>query len=120
MSMPIRSPDGEVRSPGTIPNRAESIRKLIKKLGPAEKSLIERVVSKPHRALGSYPIHSAAVLGRLNFADSRVIHSERWGPEPQKFENRPLGPTILLFLCFEQLTAEPILLFRTLHTSGSR
>src|SRR5246127_4714647 len=29
--------DGEVRSLGTIPNRAESIRKMIKKLGPAEK-----------------------------------------------------------------------------------
>jgi hypothetical protein len=30
-------PDGEVRSLGTIPHRAESIRKLIKKLGPVEK-----------------------------------------------------------------------------------
>jgi transposase len=29
--------EGEVRSLGTIPNRAESIRKLIKKLGPAAK-----------------------------------------------------------------------------------
>jgi transposase len=29
-------PDGEVRSLGVIPNRAESIRRLIKKLGPAE------------------------------------------------------------------------------------
>jgi transposase len=33
----IAEPDGEVRSLGTIPNRAESIRKLIRKLGPAEK-----------------------------------------------------------------------------------
>jgi transposase len=32
----MAEPDGEVRSLGTIPNRAESIRKLIKKLGPAE------------------------------------------------------------------------------------
>ena len=29
----IAAPDGEVRSLGTIPNRMESIRKLIKKLG---------------------------------------------------------------------------------------
>jgi transposase len=29
-------PDGEVRSLGTIPNRGESIRRLIKKLGPVE------------------------------------------------------------------------------------
>jgi hypothetical protein len=29
----IAEPDGEVRSLGTIPNRSESIRKLIKKLG---------------------------------------------------------------------------------------
>jgi hypothetical protein len=33
----IAEPDGEVRSLGTIPNRVESIRKLIKKLGSAEK-----------------------------------------------------------------------------------
>jgi hypothetical protein len=39
-----------------------------------------------------------------------------FGPEAQKFDNRLLGPTILLFLCFEQLTAEPIFLFRTQHT----
>lgn len=29
--------DGEVRSLGTIPNRMESVRKLLKKLGPVEK-----------------------------------------------------------------------------------
>jgi len=33
----IAEPDGEVRSLGMIPNRVESIRKLIKKLGSAEK-----------------------------------------------------------------------------------
>jgi transposase len=33
----IAEPDGEVRGLGTIPNRAESLRKLIKKLGPPEK-----------------------------------------------------------------------------------
>ena len=32
----IAEPDGEVRSLGTIANRAESIRKLVKKLGPVE------------------------------------------------------------------------------------
>ena len=32
----IAEPDGEVRSLGTIANRAESIRKLMKKLGPVE------------------------------------------------------------------------------------
>jgi transposase len=32
----IAEPDGEVRSLGTIANRAESIRKLVKKLGPSE------------------------------------------------------------------------------------
>src|SRR5207249_10925637 len=31
----ITEPDGEVRSLGVIPNRSESIRKLVKKLGPA-------------------------------------------------------------------------------------
>src|SRR6266851_5037221 len=33
----IAEPDGEVRSLGTIPNRMESVRRLIKRLGPVEK-----------------------------------------------------------------------------------
>src|SRR5260370_14086560 len=33
----IAEPDGEVRRLGTIPNRIESVRKLLKKLGPVEK-----------------------------------------------------------------------------------
>jgi transposase len=37
IAVAIAEPDGEVRSLGTIPNRAESIRKMIRKLGPAEK-----------------------------------------------------------------------------------
>src|SRR5277367_102313 len=37
IAVAVAETDGEVRSLGTIPNRAESIRKLIKKLGPAEK-----------------------------------------------------------------------------------
>jgi transposase len=37
IAVAIAEPDGEVRSLGTIPNRAESIRKPIRKLGPAEK-----------------------------------------------------------------------------------
>jgi transposase len=37
ISVAIAESDGEVRSLGTIPNRVESIRKMIKKLGPVEK-----------------------------------------------------------------------------------
>jgi hypothetical protein len=33
----VAEPDGEVQSLGTIPNRTASIRKLIKKLSPADK-----------------------------------------------------------------------------------
>ena len=36
IAVAIAEPDGEVRSLGTIANRAESIRKLVKKLGPSE------------------------------------------------------------------------------------
>ena len=36
ISVAVAEPDGEVRSLGVIPNRPESIRKLVKKLGPAE------------------------------------------------------------------------------------
>ena len=38
IAVAVAESDGEVRSLGTIPNRAESIRKMIKKLGPAEKN----------------------------------------------------------------------------------
>lgn len=37
IAVAVAEPEGEVRSLGTIPNRAESIGKLIKKLGPAAK-----------------------------------------------------------------------------------
>jgi len=37
IAVAVAEPDGEVRSLGTIPNRAEPIRKMIRKLGPAEK-----------------------------------------------------------------------------------
>jgi hypothetical protein len=37
ISVAEAEPDGEVRSLGTIPNRAESIRRLAKKLGPADR-----------------------------------------------------------------------------------
>jgi transposase len=36
IAVAVAEPDGEVRSLGQIPNRPESIRKLVKKLGPAE------------------------------------------------------------------------------------
>jgi hypothetical protein len=36
IAVAIAEPEGEVRSLGTIPNRAESIRKLVKKLGSVE------------------------------------------------------------------------------------
>lgn len=36
IAVAVAEPSGEVRSVGTIPNRPESIRKLIKKLGPAK------------------------------------------------------------------------------------
>jgi hypothetical protein len=37
IAVAVAEPDGEVRSLGTIANREESIRKLVKKLGPADK-----------------------------------------------------------------------------------
>ena len=36
IAVAVAEADGEVRSLGEIPNRPESIRKLVKKLGPAE------------------------------------------------------------------------------------
>ena len=37
IAVAVAEPDGEVRSLGTIPNRTESIRKMIRRLGPTEK-----------------------------------------------------------------------------------
>jgi transposase len=37
IAVAVAEPDGEVRSLGVIPNRTESIRKLVKKLGPIER-----------------------------------------------------------------------------------
>lgn len=37
IAVAVAEPDGEVRSLGVIPNRLESIRKLIRKIGPAER-----------------------------------------------------------------------------------
>jgi hypothetical protein len=34
IAVAVAEPDGDVRSLGTIPNRPESIQKLVKKLGP--------------------------------------------------------------------------------------
>ena len=36
IAVAVAEPDGEVRSLGTIANRMESIRRLVKKLGPVE------------------------------------------------------------------------------------
>src|SRR6267143_1510252 len=36
IAVAVAEPDGEVRSLGTIPNRVESIRKMVKKLGSVE------------------------------------------------------------------------------------
>ena len=38
IAVAVAEQDGEVRSLGVIPNREESIRKLVKKLGPVELS----------------------------------------------------------------------------------
>ncbi|MGC9199453.1 MAG: hypothetical protein ACP5E5_11045 [Acidobacteriaceae bacterium] len=36
IAVAIAEPEGEVRSLGTISNRAEAVRKLVRKLGPVE------------------------------------------------------------------------------------
>jgi hypothetical protein len=68
MSMPetiaavIAEPDGEVRSLGTIPNRVESVRKLLKKLGSVGKlrvcSRVRPRLAHPlqHNSASQYPI----------------------------------------------------------------
>jgi len=36
IAVAVAEADGEARSPGVIPNRPEAVRRLVKKLGPAE------------------------------------------------------------------------------------
>jgi hypothetical protein len=43
----VAEPDGELRSLGTIPNRMESIRKLIKKLGTRPQASASRCSHSP-------------------------------------------------------------------------
>jgi predicted NBD/HSP70 family sugar kinase len=51
IAVAVAETDGEVRSRGTIPNRAEAIRKMIKKLGPAEK--LRAFTKQVRRAMSS-------------------------------------------------------------------
>jgi transposase len=37
LAVAVLEPDGELRSLGRIPNRQESVRKLVRKLGPVER-----------------------------------------------------------------------------------
>jgi len=57
IAVAIAEPDGEVRSLGTIANRAESVRKLVKKLGPAEhlKACYEAGPTRATFFIGSWP-----------------------------------------------------------------
>ena len=58
IAVAIAEPDGEVRSLGTIPNRAESIRKLTNKL--AQQRSCEPVMRPDRRATscaGSFEVH---------------------------------------------------------------
>jgi hypothetical protein len=58
IAVAIAEPDGEVRSLGTIPNRAESIRKMIKKLGPADKHRVHLHPSLASRRTPGSPLSS--------------------------------------------------------------
>jgi len=62
MAVAVAEPDSEVRSLGVIPNRPESIRKLLKKLGPGEPLRIcyeagpTRYVVSPARGVPCPPV----------------------------------------------------------------
>jgi transposase len=55
IAVAVAEQDGEVRTLGVIPNREESIRKLVKKLGPVEQLRFspETVPVRPPAVLGS-------------------------------------------------------------------
>jgi hypothetical protein len=56
IAVAIAESDGEVRSLGTIANRVESIRKMVKKLGPVEhlKACYEAGPTGTNRLLGNF------------------------------------------------------------------
>ena len=70
IAVAIAEPDGEVRSLGTIPNRAESMRKLIKQLGPAEKL---RACYEPGQVLENAHV--------VEIAAGFTLHRERAQPK---------------------------------------
>ena len=54
IAVAVAEPAGEVRSLGEIPNREESVRRLVQKLGPASIRVINRRAS-PSTAVFSVP-----------------------------------------------------------------
>jgi transposase InsO family protein len=89
--------------------------KTLRGLTPYE-TICKLWTQEPHRFTLD-PIHQFfLVLGHFHVSKSVPIGIRK----REKFESRLLGPTILLLLCFEYLTAEPILLFRTPYVRFSR
>ena len=56
IAVAVAEAEGEVRSVGVIPNRPESIRKLVKKLGPAERLRVCYEASGTRRVCRVRPI----------------------------------------------------------------
>jgi len=74
IAVAVAETGGEIRSLGTIPNRPDAVRRLVKKLGPTETLLVGQ------RRLGaSLPVN-------VRSADARSDHCERAGeawPRPR-------------------------------------
>src|SRR5260370_42693133 len=62
IAVAVAETDGEVRSLGVIPNRAESIRKLVKKLGPAEQLRV-CYEAGPAGSVEDWPMTAVGVKG---------------------------------------------------------
>ena len=63
IAVAVAEPDGEVRSLGTIANREESIRKLIRKLGPAEQLRADRHEPVANREISRVLANSPYSIG---------------------------------------------------------
>ena len=101
IAVAVAEPEGEVRSLGTIPNRAESIRKLIKKIGPAEK-LRARYEAGPtgyvvYWQLAELGVHCEVVAPTLVpvKAGDQVFKTHDARVVDQHIERRMLGDNLL-------------------------
>ena len=99
IAVAVSEPEGEVRTLGTIPNRAESIRKLIKKLGPA---------AKLRACYEAGPTATSCTGSSRSWASSARLWHPRWYQSRLAIESRQIGGMLRSW----HVAIDPVILLR--------